>query len=570
MAKDSQTRFVSDKKWERIEQWSRRKPVFALMGEFSAGKSTLMNFLLRSHALPTQVTATQLPPVWFSWGKQSAYVQGHDGSRENIGLDQLESVGVNDAQFVRIFLESDILEAVDLIDTPGISDPKISDDVWRRAVGQANGVLWCTHATQAWRETERATWVSLPERLQNNSLLLVTRADVLGTKDRQKVLRRVNREAGHLFNRSILFSARDAIVARDKSGDAELWARSGGGKMVDSFLEITEQIMDNRAEILSRYQMDSGLQASTHVQPLRPEKSTSDSSHSRPLKLVDPVQAEEPSATNDEVVTNFPVRPARVEARSGETERASRIDSGEADRLRAEMGAAPLADTPEQEDDLRAFFKESPSQNLNLTELHSSSIETDPMSDEELGDEAGIELTSAAELDQPDDAASEPDAFVESLEGKLADLPEQADVEEELAESQPADVSVSSIAALMAEQTSDKDDEFEPEPESNDLLDMQVVPLTNVEALNGSEQKERLEDLLNVPAGTLLSAAAMWREITQDEDLPQDAEGLKAMFQSFLQEFDQIAAEHNARCSKGTIPTIPKPDKNNGPEWHVL
>ncbi len=573
MAKDSQTRFVSNKKWERIEQWSRRKPVFALMGEFSAGKSTLMNFLLRSHALPTQVTATQLPPVWFSWGKQSAYVQGHDGSRENIGLDQLESVGVNDAQFVRIFLESDILEAVDLIDTPGISDPKISDDVWRRAVGQANGVLWCTHATQAWRETERATWVSLPERLRNNSLLLVTRADVLGSKDRQKVLRRVNREAGHLFNRSILFSARDAIVARDKSGDAELWARSGGGKMVDSFLEITEQIMGNRAEILSRYQIDSGLQASTRVQPLRPEKSASGSSHSRPLKLVDPVQAEDPSAANDEVVTNFPVRPARVEARSGEAERAPRIDAGEADRLRAEMGAAPLADTPEQEDDLRAFFKESPSQNLNLTDLHSSSIEADqidPISDEEFGDDAGIELTSAAELDQPDDAASEPDAFVESLEGKLANLPEQAEIEEEVAESQPADVSVSSIAALMAEQTSDTDDEFEPEPESNDLHDMQVVPLTNVEALNGPEQNERLEDLLNVPAGTLISAAAMWREITQDEELPQDADGLKTMFQSFLQEFDQIAAEHNARSSKGTMPTIPKPDKNNGPEWHVL
>ncbi len=573
MAKDSQTRFVSNKKWERIEQWSRRKPVFALMGEFSAGKSTLMNFLLRSHALPTQVTATQLPPVWFSWGKQSAYVQGHDGSRENIGLDQLESVGVNDAQFVRIFLESDILEAVDLIDTPGISDPKISDDVWRRAVGRANGVLWCTHATQAWRETERATWVSLPERLQNNSLLLVTRADVLGSKDRQKVLRRVNREAGHLFNRSILFSARDAIVARDKSGDAELWARSGGGKMVDSFLEITEQIMGNRAEILSRYQIDSGLQASTRVQPLRPEKSASGSSHSRPLKLVDPVQAEDPSAANDEVVTNFPVRPARVEARSGEAERAPRIDAGEADRLRAEMGAAPLADTPEQEDDLRAFFKESPSQNLNLTDLHSSSIEADqidPISDEEFGDDAGIELISAAELDQPDDAASEPDAFVESLEGKLANLPEQAEIEEEVAESQPADVSVSSIAALMAEQTSDTDDEFEPEPESNDLHDMQVVPLTNVEALNGPEQNERLEDLLNVPAGTLISAAAMWREITQDEELPQDADGLKTMFQSFLQEFDQIAAEHNARSSKGTMPTIPKPDKNNGPEWHVL
>ena len=47
MVNKSQTRFVSPKAWNRIEQWSRRKPVFALMGEFSAGKSTLMNFLLR-------------------------------------------------------------------------------------------------------------------------------------------------------------------------------------------------------------------------------------------------------------------------------------------------------------------------------------------------------------------------------------------------------------------------------------------------------------------------------------------------------------------------------------------
>ena len=133
--------------------------------------------------------------------------------------------------------------------------------------------MWCTHSTQAWRETERATWVSLPERLQNKSILLVTRADALGQKDRQKVLRRVNREAGHLFNRTVLFSARDAIMARDKTGDAELWSRSGGGKMVDSFLEITEQIMDNRADMLARYQIDKSLSDAPKVSPLRPGKS---------------------------------------------------------------------------------------------------------------------------------------------------------------------------------------------------------------------------------------------------------------------------------------------------------
>ncbi|WP_170464772.1 dynamin family protein [Ruegeria arenilitoris] len=571
MAKDSQTRFVSPKAWERIEQWSRRKPIFALMGEFSAGKSTLMNFLLRSHTLPTQVTATQLPPVWFSWGKQSAYVQRHDGSRESIELDNLESVGVNDAQFVRIFLESDILEAVDLIDTPGISDPKISTDVWRRAVGQANGVLWCTHATQAWRETERATWVALPERLQHNSLLLITRADTLGAKDRQKVLRRVNREAGHLFNRSILFSARDAITARDKSGDAELWGRSGGGKMVDSFLEITEQIMDNRADMLARYQIDNSLAETPRVQPLRPGKPSA-AEQPAPLKLVNPVSADnEP----DDVVTSFPVRPSRV-ARSDDAERAPRINADEAERMRAEMTALEEESTPAvAEDKLRSFFKETPSQPLNLadvTEIPSEQNAFLDLDDEGIDDEddEGLELEAEAEDTLSNGDTQDDEPFMASLGDKLADTPEQTEADESAADAQGADVSVSSIAALLAEQSSGSEDEFEPEPETSGLIETQVVAMPGGKEPEAETAPESLEELLSADAGSNLSAAAMWREITVGEDLPEDAEGLKKVFNAFLEEFDKIAAEHSARRQKEDVPSLPKTGNKGGAEWHVL
>ncbi|WP_108859667.1 dynamin family protein [Ruegeria sp. Alg231-54] len=572
MAKDSQTRFVSPKAWERIEQWSRRKPIFALMGEFSAGKSTLINFLLRSHTLPTQVTATQLPPVWFSWGKKSAYVQRHDGTRENIELDALESVGVNDAQFVRIFLESDILEAVDLIDTPGISDPKISTDVWRRAVGQANGVLWCTHSTQAWRETERATWVALPERLQHNSLLLVTRADTLGAKDRQKVLRRVNREAGHLFNRSILFSARDAITARDKSGDAELWGRSGGGKMVDSFLEITEQIMDNRADMLARYQIDNSLAHMPSVQPVRPRKPAESAEQPAPLKLVDPVQGE---ILQDEVVTSFPVRPARVEARSGDTERAPRIDADEAERLRAEMTAISEETTPEtDQDELRSFFRETPSQPLNLADVAEIPSEENAfleLDDEDFDEEETLELEAEGEgeANQSDTASDGQDHLLASIEDKLADAAEDTVSENPEADAQCADTSVSSIVALLAEQSDGAADEFELEPESNGLIETQVVPMSNGTSETGPEA-ESLEKLLNADAGSTLSASAMWCEITAGEDLPEDPEGLKKVFVAFLEEFDKIAAEHGARDAKKDVSTLPKAGNKGGAEWHVL
>ncbi len=549
MAKDTHTRFVSPKALDRIEQWSRRKPVFALMGEFSAGKSTLMNFLLRTHALPTQVTATQLPPVWFSWGSRSAYLKRHDGSTQDITLDQLDQVGVNDAQFIRIFLKADILEAVDLIDTPGISDPKISTDVWQRAVGQANGVLWCTHSTQAWRETERATWVSLPERLQNNSLLLVTRADALGQKDRQKVLRRVNREAGHLFNRSILFSARDAIEARDKTGDAEVWARSGGGKMVDSFLEITEQIMARRKEKLTRYQVDQSLSGQAKILPKR-VKSKADTGQPTPLQLVNPVAED-----SDDVVTTFPVRPSRVEPKAEDSDR-PRIEADEADRLRTEV--APEADN--SEDELRAFFRDTHDASLDLASLPDAPKPVD-------------ETDFVAEVE---DENAEAELIVLGVEEDLPVTEAEDVISEDQNGSSDIKQSVSSIAALLSEQSDGSDDDYEPEPESNALTTAHVVTIESTEESADPVEEDddlsvsSLEHLLDVPAGSPLSASALWHEIVASENLPDDATGLQNAFVAFLNEFDQIALEHSARANKKAMQPFPNANDRGGAERHVL
>ncbi|WP_425079616.1 dynamin family protein [Ruegeria denitrificans] len=583
MAKDTQTRFVSPKAWERIEQWSRRKPVFALMGEFSAGKSTLMNFLLRTQTLPTQVTATQLPPVWFSWGNQAPYIKRHDGSIELIELDQLETVGVNDAQFIRIFLEADILEAVDLIDTPGISDPKISTDVWQRAVGQANGVLWCTHATQAWRETERATWVSLPERLQHNSLLLVTRADALSLKDRQKVLRRVNREAGHLFNRSILFSARDAITARDKTGDAEMWSRSGGGKMIDSFLEITEQIMDNRADQLARYQIDKSQADAPKVKPLRPARSSNEPTakdEATPLRLVNPLEsAGQSNAEGETVVTSFPVRPARVERRSDEAERV-RIDAEEAERLRAEMTSepVPLPVEPDTSDDLRSLFKDTSNDPLELTNVAGLEDDEDEFElsvDADLEDsldDAPSAMEDAEISPAPLAAVDDSDDVIASLNTSMQETSIVPDGEDEeskqadLAEDRGIEVSVSSITALMAAQTGNTADDYEPEPETSGLIEAATTEQVDAVERNVAT----LGGLPEVAVGSPLSASDMWQEVSRNEDLPQDAEGLKNVFKAFLAEFDQIAIEHNEKQTREALRSIPKAKENSGAEWHVL
>ena len=108
---------------------SPRKPRIALMGEFSAGKSSLTNLLLGGRPLPVQVTATRLTPVWISHGEEHAEMIDHQGNCETLPVDALRDVSVKDAQLIRVQLPAETLELCDLIDMPGISDPNMPGDV---------------------------------------------------------------------------------------------------------------------------------------------------------------------------------------------------------------------------------------------------------------------------------------------------------------------------------------------------------------------------------------------------------------------------------------------------------
>ena len=61
------TNTISKTAHKKLASWFAARPVFALMGEYSAGKSTLLNLLLDLEVLPTKVTATNLPPVWLTY-----------------------------------------------------------------------------------------------------------------------------------------------------------------------------------------------------------------------------------------------------------------------------------------------------------------------------------------------------------------------------------------------------------------------------------------------------------------------------------------------------------------------
>ena len=215
------------------------QPRVALMGEFSAGKSTLSNLLLGKAALPVNVTATQLPPIWMSYGDDTPYRVDLDGEENEVD-PTLKDVTVEGTNHVRIFHKSKILKICDLIDMPGISDPNMAASVWQRVIHNADIVIWCSHATQAWRQSEAAVWATMPETLYEKSILLLTRMDrILSDRDRERVIKRVERETKGLFRKVLPVSL---IKALDAGDDLDAWKASGANELVNTLVELIDEV----------------------------------------------------------------------------------------------------------------------------------------------------------------------------------------------------------------------------------------------------------------------------------------------------------------------------------------
>ncbi len=229
-----------------LDGWFSQKPTIALMGEFSAGKSTLLNLILEDDILHTRVTATNMPVVWLTHAETpKAEALSREGELSEFALEELGTQGGNDHLVIRLSLPSEILRRVDIVDTPGISDSRLDQGALSFLEPYLDSVIWCTAANQAWRQTEKAMWLSMPEELRSTSLLALTRADTLRkASDLSKVMRRCEREATDLFEKVLPISALGALRSRGENGaveDHETWNSSHAPAFLDCLNEMIER-----------------------------------------------------------------------------------------------------------------------------------------------------------------------------------------------------------------------------------------------------------------------------------------------------------------------------------------
>ena len=222
-----------------LAAWFSEKPTFAVMGEFSAGKSTLLNLILGERILPTKVTATNMPVTWMTYADSPrAQSLSHDGRLRDFPIADLVREGEQGHLLIRLSLPFETLRHGDVIDTPGISDRRLAAGALDFIRPYLDFVVWCSAANQAWRQTEKSMWQGMPQSLQDLSILCLTRADML-TKpaDLDKVIQRCKVETDGLFRDVVPVATVTALHAMDAQGevtDPAAWKTSRAEDLFDT------------------------------------------------------------------------------------------------------------------------------------------------------------------------------------------------------------------------------------------------------------------------------------------------------------------------------------------------
>ena len=212
----------------------------AICGEVSAGKSTVLNALLRAPMLSDNLGATSRPTVILRHGPRNwAVVRFADGNA--LEMPTLPAPAeLRDAVQIELWSTLPHLKGYEFVEVPLTAADELTAEQ-EALVASCQIMVWVTIASQAWRLTEQTLLDRLGEAVPDRRILAVSRADKLASAaDRGRVQARVVRETHGIFEAFVFVDGGRAILA--KAGDDDAWVQTSAPELLDTLNEIREEL----------------------------------------------------------------------------------------------------------------------------------------------------------------------------------------------------------------------------------------------------------------------------------------------------------------------------------------
>lgn len=231
-----------------------RPLLLAILGEFNAGKSTLVNAFVGADVAPTGILPTTATlNVLRGGAERRVRLVRKDGTTREGDYDQLKQM-LEDAEeeetaidHVEIVLPSELLERVWILDTPGSNAPVPEHEALAaEALRRADAALWIFDSGQAGKATEGKILKAI-RASRRHVVAALNKVDRLKPEQLQKIHESLAEELPEIGDSVVALSAKRALKSRLK-GDDEGWEASGFPRL----LERLEIDVFNRSRQLKR------------------------------------------------------------------------------------------------------------------------------------------------------------------------------------------------------------------------------------------------------------------------------------------------------------------------------
>jgi GTP-binding protein EngB required for normal cell division len=199
-----------------------REPIrLSFVGDFSAGKSSIINSLFRQAVAPVDVKKATATICYFRYGdRRLVRLYFRDGTSQELAIplfQQLVNSAENDpvlGETVRnlshadIFLPIEVLRDVTIVDTPGFgSHAEAHDELTRKHLEDADAVCWVFDSQDVAKKDEIERIRKLPRHLRR-AFAIVNKAETKPPSERESLVRRVHEQCPDRFQEVLLYSAK--------------------------------------------------------------------------------------------------------------------------------------------------------------------------------------------------------------------------------------------------------------------------------------------------------------------------------------------------------------------------
>ncbi len=163
-----------------------------LVGEFSSGKSSLLNALLGQPILPTDILPTTftINEVRFSCEKDRIEIFFNDErKREFEGLIDLKEINYSDANLIRIYSTSRVIPpGIVIVDAPGLSSGiKRHEEIIRNYVPRADGIFLVIDVNQGSITKSTENFLKIANAIHKKIYLILTKSDLKSPRELEEI-----------------------------------------------------------------------------------------------------------------------------------------------------------------------------------------------------------------------------------------------------------------------------------------------------------------------------------------------------------------------------------------------